>query len=118
MTRSLIVMLLSLLITAPAVANTKNGTTSQNLFQRWRFTAAGGDITVTITWSNRNVSSMVHVITCGSGGPTYVAVASTSTHDRINSSTTGIRAELACTIFVRTRGQPTELMFETPPTLG
>ncbi len=49
---------------------------------------------------------MVHVITCGSGpaGATYVAAASTSTHDRINSSTTGIRAELACTIFVRTRG--------------
>ena len=51
---------------------------------------------------------MFHVIICGTGpvGATqpFFATASTSTHDRINSSTTGIRADFVCTIFVRTRG--------------
>ena len=100
------VVLILMLVAVPALADTKNGSTSQNTFQRWRFTAPGGDITVTITWTNKHVLTMFHLITCGTGaaGGTYVATASTSTHDRINSSTTGIRADLVCTIFVRTRG--------------
>ena len=108
MKRALIVVLMLTLVTASALADTKNGNTSQNTFQRWRFTTPGGDITTTITWTNRNVSTMLHLIVCGTG-PTgaiqpFFAAISTSTHDRINSSTTGIRAGFVCTIFVRTRG--------------
>ena len=108
MKRTLLVVLMLMLVAVPALADTKNGSTSQNTFQRWRFTAPGGDITVTINWTNKHVSTMFHLITCRTGpvGATmrYVATASTSTHDRINSSTTGIRADFVCTIFVRTRG--------------
>ena len=107
MTRTLMVVLILMLFAVPALADTKTGNTSQNTFQRWRFTAPGGDVTVTITWTNRHVSTMFHLIVCGTGptGATmpFIATASTSTHDRINSSTTGIRANFVCTIFVRTR---------------
>ena len=45
MKRTLLVVLMLTLVAVPALADTKNGSTSQNTFQRWRFTAPGGDIT-------------------------------------------------------------------------
>ena len=39
MKKILIVVLMLMLVTVPALADTKNGNTSQNTFQRWRFTA-------------------------------------------------------------------------------
>ena len=69
MKRTLLVVLMLTLVAVPALADTKNGSTSQNTFQRWRFTAPGGDITVTINWTNKHVSTMFHLITCRTGPP-------------------------------------------------
>ena len=104
MLKTLTVMLIVALVAGPALADTKNGNANGTSFQRWNFTAPGGDVTVTITWTNQNVATMFHTIVCGSSTAAFVATASTSTHDRINTSTTGIRALFACTIFVTTIG--------------